>query len=125
MAPQLKPRNVLKHNERHCKLSENMKKVTCGSSPGGKSPEVTPCYSRQLRTNYLLGFYCSAKANKKTARKSTEIPMAADGGIPQPAKKLTRSIGDCAEHTSSHKRRTVFHVILVAYVCSLLYSDLI
>ncbi|XP_057206219.1 uncharacterized protein si:ch211-277c7.7 [Triplophysa rosa] len=94
--------NIVKHNERHCKLSKNMKNVTCESSlfalPGGKSPEVTSCYSRQVRTNYLLRFYCSVKANKKTARKSTETPMAADGGKSLPAKKLTRSKGTSSDY---------------------------
>lgn len=106
----------MKHNQRRCKLSKNMKKVTCESSPftlpGGKSPEVTPCYSRKVRTNYLLRFYCSVKTNRKTARKSTDTLMA-DSGKSQTAEKLTQSKGENVQSIQSNKCRTVFHTIVM------------
>nr|XP_055033897.1 uncharacterized protein si:ch211-277c7.7 [Misgurnus anguillicaudatus] len=75
---------------RICRLSKSMKRVTCVSSSltvsNVKSPEITPCCSKIAKTNYLLRFYWSAKANRKTVQKSTDTPMTSNGEKSQSVK---------------------------------------
>lgn len=75
--------NKVTPSGRICRLSKSMKRVTCVSSSltvsNVKSPEITPCCSKIAKTNYLLRFYWSSKANRKPVEKSTDTPMTSTG----------------------------------------------
>ncbi|XP_067312776.1 uncharacterized protein si:ch211-277c7.7 [Pseudorasbora parva] len=77
-------------NNKHHKLSRNINRFrftqeTPSSLFDIKSPEITPCFSRQKKTNYLLRFY----TNMRTSQRSTVNLRAPEGGKSQCAKHAT------------------------------------
>ncbi|KAK7141571.1 hypothetical protein R3I93_015653 [Phoxinus phoxinus] len=77
-------------NGKHHKLSRNLNRLTQDATPSPllhiKSPEITPCFSRKMKTNHLLRFY----SNMRTYHKSTVNLRAPEGGKSQRAKRDAR-----------------------------------
>ncbi|XP_039505167.1 uncharacterized protein si:ch211-277c7.7 [Pimephales promelas] len=79
-------------NSKHHKLSRNWNRltqeanVTPSPSLHFKSPEITPCFTRKMKTNQLLRFY----SNIRTYKKSTVNLRAPEGGKSQRAKRDPR-----------------------------------
>ncbi|XP_056106393.1 uncharacterized protein si:ch211-277c7.7 [Rhinichthys klamathensis goyatoka] len=77
-------------NSKHHKLSRNWNRLTQEATPSPllhfKSPEITPCFSRKMKTNHLLRFY----SNIRTYQKSTVNLRAPEGGKSQRAKRDAR-----------------------------------
>lgn len=81
-------------NSKHHKLSWSLNRLTQEATPSPllhiKSPEITPCFSRKMKTNHLLRFY----SNIRTYQKSSVNLRAPEGGKSQRAKRDARG-GAC------------------------------
>jgi len=123
-SPQIFKKPGFTGESKHHKLRRNWNRLTQEATPSPsihfKSPEITPCFTRKMKTNQLLRFY----SNIRTYKKSTVNLRAPEGGKSQRAKRDPRG-GACGPLKQSFIKRTVLISLcsrMNTVACSLSFS---